>query len=608
MQTLPALDDIDQLHPDGGNVVKPFPAPAEIAVSVEDATSDPDPLDRSVNAALARWTGGVSPVSLMLAFSDWAAHLALAPGTQLELARGLVETIADNISFATRCTPNQATDPCEFALTQDTRFRSPEWQKLPFNIMAHSFLNMERWWGEAMSVRGMSPHHRNVTTFATRQVLDIFAPSNFPWTNPVVLTRTREQTGLNLVQGCTNYLDDLRRLISHEPPAMAEAFQVGKSVAVTPGKIVCRTPLAEIIQYAPSTERVHGTPIVIIPAWIMKYYILDLSPANSLVKYLLAEGFTVFMVSWKNPGPEDHDVGFDDYRSQGVLPAIDAATKITGAQKIHAVGYCLGGTLLAASAAAMARDGDERLQSLSFIAAQADFTEAGELKLFLDESQVSFLEDMMEEQGYLGSHQMAGAFQLLRSNDMIWSRVIRDYLLGERSGNLDILAWNADATRMPARMHTQYLRNLFMDNDLAEGHFKVGRRPVALSDLHVPMFVVGTERDHVAPWRSVYKFNLLTDADVTFLLTSGGHNGGVLSVPGESGRHYRVATKAADARYVDPDQWLAQTSEQQGSWWPNWTTWLANRSGPMVAAPALGNAEAGLPTLTDAPGTYVLMK
>jgi polyhydroxyalkanoate synthase len=255
----------------------------------------------------------------------------------------------------------------------------------------------------------------------------------------------------------------------------------------------------------------------------------------------------------------------------------------------------------------MARDGDDRLESVSFLAAQADFSEAGELKLFLDESQVSFLEDMMQRRGYLDSRQMTGAFQLLRSNDLIWSRVIRDYLLGDRSGNFDILAWNADATRMPARMHSDYLRRLFLENDLAEGRFAVAGAPVALSDLRVPLFVVGTELDHVAPWRSVYKFNLLTDADVTFLLTSGGHNGGILSVPGNADRHFRVASKAADARYTDPNRWLADTPAQAGSWWPIWTNWLTDRAGPLGEPPPLGRADAGYAPLCDAPGTFVLM-
>ena len=377
---------------------------------------------------------------------------------------------------------------------------------------------------------------------------------------------------------------------------------------MTPGKVVLRTRLAEIIQYAPATDRVRPEPVVIVPAWIMKYYILDLSPANSLVKFLTRQGFTVFMISWKNPGAEDRNVGFDDYRTEGVLPAIKAATAITGAGKVHAVGYCLGGTLLATSAAAMARDGDERLATISLFAAQVDFTEAGELMLFIDESQVTFLEDMMWERGYLDSRQMAGAFQMMRSNDLIWSRSIHDYLMGEPSFPIDIMAWNADATRMPFRMHSQYLRSLFLNNDLAEGRFQVAGRPVALPDIRLPLFSVSTERDHVAPWHSVFKLHLLTEAPITFVLTNGGHNAGILSEPGHPHRHFRMAVREHGEPYIDPDRWLAEHPPHEGSWWPAWSTWLGARSGDPVPPPPLGDAAAGFAALEDAPGRYVFVK
>jgi polyhydroxyalkanoate synthase len=337
----------------------------------------------------------------------------------------------------------------------------------------------------------------------------------------------------------------------------------------------------------------------------MKYYILDLSPQNSLVKYLVEQGFTVFMISWKNPTPDDRDLGMEDYRQQGVMAAIDAVCAIVPGGKVHTVGYCIGGTLLSIAAAAMAGRSDERLASVTLFAAQTDFTDAGELMLFIDESQLAFLEDMMWEQGFLDSAQMAGAFQLLRSNDLVWSRMVHEYLMGDREPMIDLMAWNADATRMPYRMHSEYLRHLFLDNDLAEGRYRAAGRPIALNDIHVPIFSVGTLRDHVAPWHSVHKIHLLTDTEVTFLLASGGHNAGIVSEPGRDGKSYQVMTKDPSEHYLDPDAWVATAPRKEGSWWPEWVAWLAARSGEPVSPPEVGAPEAGLPPLCDAPGDYV---
>lgn len=314
----------------------------------------------------------------------------------------------------------------------------------------------------------------------------------------------------------------------------------------------------------------------------------------------MAQGFEVYILSWKNPDETDADLGLDDYLQLGFHAALDHVAP-DSKDKVHAVGYCLGGTLLAAAAATMARDGDDRLRTLSLLAAQVDFADAGELSLFINESQVAFLEHIMETQGYLRAEQMAGAFRMLRSNDLIWSRVIRHYLLGERTPMNDLMAWNADATRMPARMHSEYLRQVFLENRLAKGQFKVSGAAVALTDIKVPIFAVGTEQDHVSPWPSVYKIGLLTDADVTFCLTKGGHNGGILSEPGHQRRHFRIGAKTEGEPFVSADDWVAQTPTVQGSWWPAWATWLSEFS--------TGNRkviEAPETAISAAPGTYVL--
>jgi polyhydroxyalkanoate synthase len=388
----------------------------------------------------------------------------------------------------------------------------------------------------------------------------------------------------------------------------AEAFVPGREVACTPGKVVFRNRLMELIQYAPATDTVFAEPLLIVPAWIMKYYILDLSPHNSLVRYMVDRGHTVFMISWKNPGPSDRDLSLADYRRLGIEDALAAIGRIVPERRVHAVGYCLGGTLLAIAAAAMARNGDARLVTVTLLASQVDFAEAGELGLFIDESEVTLLEDMMAEQGFLDPSQMSGAFQLLRSNDLVWSQRVTEYLLGERPPMTDLMAWNADGTRMPARMHSEYLRRLYLHNDLSAGRYQVDGRPVALRDIRVPIFAVGTERDHVAPWRSVYKINLFTDSEVTFLLASGGHNVGIVSDPAYKESSYQVATRGRDESYLDPESWAQQAPRAPGSWWPEWQRWLERRSGGRTAPPEMGCASAGYPVLDDAPGHYVHQK
>ena len=574
------------------------------------ATALADVVDRSLHATVARFTGGLSPAALTEAYLDWAIHLAFAPGKRLALIDKAIRKSIRFASYAHRyAVEGGDTQCCIEPLPQDHRFAGEAWQKWPFNFVYQSFLLQQQWWHNATTgIGGVSKHHETMVAFMTRQLLDMIAPSNFPLTNPEILSRTVGTAGMNLGTGLRNLIEDYERTIGGKPPVGSEKFLVGRDVAITPGKVVYRNRLIELIQYAPATAQVRPQPILIVPAWIMKYYILDLSPQNSLVKYLTEQGFTVFMISWKNPGAPDRDLGLDDYRRLGIMSALDVVGAVVPNEKIHAVGYCLGGTLLAIAAAAMARDGDDRLATLSLLAAQTDFTEAGELTLLIDESQLAFLEDMMWEQGFLDSRQMAGTFQMLRSNDLVWSRLIYDYLIGERRPISDLMAWNADATRMPYRMHSEYLRELFLDNDLAEGRLLADGEAVSLTDIRAPIFAVGTERDHVAPWRSTYKINLEAETDVTYLLTSGGHNAGIVSEPDHPGRGFRINTKRTSDHYLDPERFVAEVPRQDGSWWPEWTAWLSERSGPPAALPPMGAPQAGYPALEDAPGTFVLAK
>jgi polyhydroxyalkanoate synthase subunit PhaC len=572
------------------------------------ATAWSDVIDRSLHASLAYFTAGLSPAALGSAYLDWATHLAAGPGKQAQLAVKASRKAFRLAQWAGQCAlEGGASEPCIEPLPQDHRFVGEAWRRWPYNLLYQGFLLQQQWWHNATtSVRGVTTQHENVVDFMSRQALDTVSPFNYLLTNPELMHQTMREGGWNLVRGAHNFVEDWTRAINGKQPVGAEAFEVGKNVAVTPGKVVFRNRLIEVIQYAPTTAKTRPEPVLIVPAWIMKYYILDLSPANSLVKYLVDQGFTVFMVSWRNPDSQDRDLGMADYRKLGVMAALDAVTAIVPDERVHTVGYCIGGTLLSIAAAAMARDGDERLKSVTLFAAQTDFNEAGELMLFINESQIAFLEDMMWEKGYLDAKQMSGAFQLLRSNDLIWSKLVREYLMGERQKMSDLMAWNADATRMPYRMHSEYLRRLFLNDELAEGHYLVDGKPVALTDIRVPIFVVGTTRDHVAPWRSVFKLHLLTEAELTFLLTSGGHNVGIVSPPTRDIASYQVATREFNGHYHDPDAWIALAPKKQGSWWPEWLNWLQARSGEASGPPPMGAPEKGYAPIADAPGLYVL--
>jgi len=563
-------------------------------------------LDRHVHARLGAAVGGVSVIGLAQAWADWAAHLALSPGKQMELAwkaARKTRRLGEALARAPEAEGATAIEP----LPQDRRFDAPEWQQMPYRALSQGFLMTQQWWTNATTdIPGMTRENERMVEFFSRQWLDMLSPANFLATNPQLIEQTLREGGANLARGAGFLLEDAAHAFS-EVQTGTSAFRAGHEVAVTPGKVVYRNHLIELIQYAPQSDTVHAVPLLIVPAWIMKYYILDLSAENSLIGWLVGQGFTVFCISWKNPDADDRDLGFDDYREAGVMTALDAVTAITGARAVHALGYCLGGTLLAVTAAAMARDSDDRLASVSMLAAQVDFSEAGELSIFTTAPQVALLEDMMWEEGYLDQKRMAGAFNMLRSQDLIWSRMTREYLMGERDHESDLSAWSHDATRMPYRMHSQYLRRLFLGNDLAGGRFEAGGEPVFLADIRAPVFAVASEADHIAPWHSVFKLTHLLHGDISFALVSGGHNSGIISAPTNPRARYRLKHHLLGSRHESADEWAASVASEPGSWWPVWAAWLQDLAPGSAPPPPMGRGEAGYGVLTDAPGDYVRM-
>lgn len=582
----------------------PPPLPAGVPPVDPVADHPHQNLDRAMRAAVARVTGGVSPHAFFEAWSDWALHMSRAPGRQLELVERAQRNAAKLAAQAMTLTAEAK--PAFTPKAYDHRFDDPGWQKQPFQLWQQGFLAMQDWWDYATDpLRGLRSDDAGRTRFMMRQMLDTVSPSNFPALNPEIMAETIRTGGQNLRDGAVHFLQDYIKTLTQAHDPAPEGHRIGENLAGTPGEVVFRNDLFELIQYAPQTDKVRAEPILIVPAWIMKYYILDLSPENSLVRYLVGQGFTVFMISWCNPSADQANLSLEDYRKRGVLEALDAVTTIVPDRKVHAVGYCLGGTMLAIAAATMARDRDDRLASVTLMAAQVDFAEAGELLLFLDESQVAFLEDMMWEQGYLDRPQMARAFAAIRAEDLIWTRAVQRYFLGREDVPTDLGVWLADTTRMPARMHSEYLRGLFLENRLTAGRFAVEGRVIALKDLSVPLFVIGTETDHIAPWKSVYKTQLFTDSELTFVLTKGGHNTGILSEPGHKGRYYRISQRPAGALYLGPELWLAQTAPVPGSWWEEWSSWLAQRSSATANPPPIGAATRGYPPLGPAPGRYI---
>ena len=578
---------------------------------------------RAAQLRLATLTGGLAADDYLQAWLAWCAAIAGRSDKQAELVRSALGGAIDTWQFVLRAATGTPLPPQNGA----PGFADPAWRLWPFNAMAHAYANWADWVQHALALgtqsedaaapalaasaatAGSAEAERKLARlrFATQLLLDAASPANFLHMNPELLRKTVAESGQNLVRGLKNWVEDASAMLSGARPRGMERFKVGRDVAVSPGKVVFRNRLIELLQYSPQTPSVHAEPVLITPAWIMKYYILDLSPHNSMVRYLVEKGHTVFAISWKNPTREDRELGLDDYLRLGFEEALDTVNRIVPGRKVHAVGYCIGGTLLSIAAALLGGRGDDRLASMTLLAALTDFSEPGELSVFISPAQLAMLEALMHKAGVLESQRMGGAFAMLRSRELLWKPAVDTYLRGERPQPNDLMAWNADGTRMPWRMHSEYLYRLYLKNELAQGQFTVGGRRISLGDIRVPLFVVGTETDHVAPWRAVFRAGaLVRSPDYSFLLTSGGHNAGIVSGPAHPKRRYRVLASPQATNTLSADDWLKSAAERADSWWPEWQRWLEQRSGAREPArPVTGVPGTAPASLEDAPGTYV---
>ncbi len=488
----------------------------------------------------------------------------------------------------------------------DRRFRAEEWRSNEiFDFVKQSYLLTANAMQDMVAgLEGLSPEERRRVAFFTKQFTDAFAPTNFPLTNPDVLKATLASNGKNLLKGLENIAADIARGQGElSIRQSADGFVIGENVATAPGKVVFRNGLMELIQYSPTTDTVHARPLLIFPPWINKFYIIDLRPENSFVCWLVAQGYTVFLVSWVNPDTKAAQKGFEEYMCEGVFEALDAVEKATGVRDPNCVGYCIGGTLLAATLAWMAQKKDARIHSATFWAAQTDFSEAGDLQVFVDDAQLEALQKQMQESGgVLKGSKMAGAFNMLRANDLIWSFVINNYMLGKDVAPFDLLYWNSDTTRMPEKLHLSYLRNCYRDNALAKGEMEMGGVRLDLSKVKVPIYLQSAKEDHIAPARSVYKAVQLFSGPVRFILAGSGHIAGVINPPAAGKYQYWTNDRHAP----DFDAWLPGAKETAGSWWPDWSAWLSKLSGDQVPARQPGDGK--LKPIGDAPGTYVKVK
>ena len=554
-------------------------------------------------------TPNADPLNIGTAFMEMTAKLMANPARLMQAQIGFWQdymTLWQNTARRMIGGQEAPASPVIQADPKDRRFKDEAWKENEvFDFIKQSYLLSARFVQDVVGqAEGLDRKAAQKVDFYSRQFVDAMSPSNFLLTNPEVLRKTAETGGENLLRGLNNLLGDLERGKGKLAIKMTDmdAFKLGDNIAVSPGKVVFQNALMQLIQYAPSTTQVLKRPLLILPPWINKFYILDLRPKNSFVRWAVSQGHTVFMVSWVNPDEQMAEKGFEDYMTEGVFAALDAIEQATGEREVNAIGYCLGGTLLASTLPWMKAHGDDRIKSATFFVTMTDFAEAGELSVFIDEEQLAQLEAKMERQGVLQGADMATTFNMLRANDLIWSFVVNNYLLGNEPFQFDLLYWNSDATRMPAKMHSYYLRNMYHDNRLAKGDLELAGQRIDLGSVDVPGYFISTREDHIAPWRSTYRGTKLLGGANRFVLAASGHIAGVVNPP-EGGKYSHWLNAALPAT---PEEWFAGAVEMAGSWWPDWQRWVTGHTGEMVGAREPGAGR--LPPLEDAPGSYVTVK
>jgi polyhydroxyalkanoate synthase len=556
-------------------------------------------------------TAPLDPLNITSAFTALLKSMADNPAALVEAQFRLWQDYMGLWERTARRMLGGEAEPVIAPKPGDKRFRDKDWQENEiFDFIKQSYLLTANWMQATVGkVDGMDPSTQKRVEFYTKQFADAIAPTNFVLTNPEVLRATLQSNGENLVKGLGNLLKDIDR--GHGSLSIrqsADAFVVGENIATTPGKVIFRNEMLELLQYAPTTEKVYKRPLLIFPPWINKFYILDLRPENSFIKWLTARGYTVFVASWVNPDKRLAKKTFEDYMRDGIFAALDAVHEATGVRDPNVVGYCIGGTLLAATLAYMATQKDTRVHSATFWAAQVDFSEAGDLKVFIDDEQLGALKGQMDASGgVLEGAKMATTFNMLRANDLIWSFVVNNYLLGKEVAPFDLLYWNSDTTRMPENMHLFYLRECYRDNNLARGLMKLGGEQLNLAKVKVPVYLQSAKEDHIAPFRSVYKATKLFKGPVRFIIAGSGHIAGVINPPAAKKYQYWTNDKATgDKLPSTAEDWLATATEHPGSWWPDWDKWLAELSGKKIPARKPGDGD--LKPLGNAPGAYVKVK